>query len=90
MICWLHDLISCSQSPQTTPKNQAAQQPPPVAQPPTTQSFSSPGQHSQSSQSSGSTTMDLLGDLGGDPFASTAPPAQTQLIGGGGGEGLFC
>lgn len=33
--------------------------------------------------------MDLLGDLGGDPFASSAPPAQTQPIGGGGGEGLF-
>lgn len=82
-------LVVKNQSPQTTPKNHAAQQPPPVAQPPATQSFSSPGQHSQSSQSSGSTTMDLLGDLGGDPFASSAPPAQTQPIGGGGGEGGF-
>nr|XP_022288320.1 arf-GAP domain and FG repeat-containing protein 1-like isoform X1 [Crassostrea virginica] len=80
-------LVIQNQSPQTTPKNQAAQQPPPVSQPPTTQSFSSPGQHSQSSQSSGSTTMDLLGDLGGDPFASSAPPAQSLPTGGGGGGG---
>jgi len=47
-------------------------------------SFQSPGTQSQSSQSSGSTTMDLLGDLGGDPFAAPAPaPAPVQ--GGGGG-----
>jgi len=37
----------------------------------------SPGNQSvQSSKSSGSTAMDLLGDFGGDPFASSAPQAQ--------------
>ncbi|XP_061171402.1 arf-GAP domain and FG repeat-containing protein 1-like isoform X2 [Saccostrea echinata] len=77
-------LVVQNQSPQTTPKNQAAQQPPPVSQPPASQSFSSPGQQNQSSQSSGSTTMDLLGDLGGDPFASSAPPAPKVATGGGG------
>ncbi|XP_033760735.1 arf-GAP domain and FG repeat-containing protein 1-like isoform X1 [Pecten maximus] len=46
-------------------------------------SFQSPGQQSQSSQSSGSTTMDLLGDLGGDPFASSAPPPAPSTGGGG-------
>ncbi|XP_069104506.1 arf-GAP domain and FG repeat-containing protein 1-like isoform X2 [Argopecten irradians] len=46
-------------------------------------SFQSPGQQSQSSQSSGSTTMDLLGDLGGDPFASSAPPPAPSSGGGG-------
>ncbi|XP_048745224.2 arf-GAP domain and FG repeat-containing protein 1-like isoform X3 [Ostrea edulis] len=77
-------LVVQNQSPQTTPKNQAAQQPPPVSVPSTSQSFSSPGQQSHSSQSSGSNTMDLLGDLGGDPFASSAPPAQNVPSGGGG------
>ncbi|KAL3846513.1 hypothetical protein ACJMK2_017493 [Sinanodonta woodiana] len=43
----------------------------------------SPGNVSQSSKSSGSTTMDLLGDLGGDPFASSAS-AHSQPAGGGG------
>ncbi|KAK3577992.1 hypothetical protein CHS0354_013655 [Potamilus streckersoni] len=43
----------------------------------------SPGNVSQSSKSSGSATMDLLGDLGGDPFASSAS-AQSRPAGGGG------
>ncbi|XP_062566065.1 uncharacterized protein LOC134228425 isoform X2 [Saccostrea cucullata] len=75
-------LVVQNQSPQTTPKNHAAQQPPPVSQPPVSLSSSPPGQQNQSS---GSTTMDLLGDLGGDPFASSAPPAP-QVATGGGGE----
>ncbi|XP_045201377.2 arf-GAP domain and FG repeat-containing protein 1-like isoform X5 [Mercenaria mercenaria] len=52
--------------------------PPPIGSTP-----QSPGNQSiQSSKSSGSTAMDLLGDLGGDPFASSAP--QTHPPGGGG------
>ncbi|KAL5005256.1 hypothetical protein ScPMuIL_018712 [Solemya velum] len=63
---------------------------PPSQLPPQTQtqtqtgdgSFRSPGQQSQSSQSSGSTTMDLLGDLGSDPFASGQPAQSVQSSGG--------
>ncbi|XP_060573779.1 arf-GAP domain and FG repeat-containing protein 1-like isoform X4 [Ruditapes philippinarum] len=52
--------------------------PPPIGSTP-----QSPGNLSiQSSKSTGSTAMDLLGDLGGDPFASSAP--QTHPPGGGG------
>ena len=55
--------------------------PPPIQQPATSSppQTQSPGNQSlQSSKSSGSTAMDLLGDLGGDPFSSPAqsgPPA---------------
>lgn len=64
-----------SSKPQTTPGPITVPTPTqPSPAPKQDLSFQSPGQQSQSSQSSGSTTMDLLGDLGGDPFASSAPP----------------
>ena len=56
-------------------------QPKPVSAtpPPISSTPQSPGNQSvQSSKSSGSTAMDLLGDLGGDPFASSAPQTQTS------------
>lgn len=52
-------------------------------------SFQSPGQQSQSSQSSGSATMDLLGDLGGDPFSSSSSTPSNPPAGGDAGIGLI-
>ncbi|XP_021358611.1 arf-GAP domain and FG repeat-containing protein 1-like isoform X2 [Mizuhopecten yessoensis] len=70
--------------PQTTPGPITVPTPTqPTPTPKQDLSFQSPGQQSQSSQSSGSTTMDLLGDLGGDPFASSAPPPAPSSGGGG-------
>ncbi|KAJ8310496.1 hypothetical protein KUTeg_012361 [Tegillarca granosa] len=88
-------VVQNNQSPQQTPKAAGAH-PPPVVAPQskdsTPSSFPSPGQTSQSSQSSGSATIDLLGDLGGDPFGSSAPapapaPAPVNIGGGGAGTG---
>ncbi|CAC5393873.1 AGFG1 [Mytilus coruscus] len=73
------------QSPKITLKSQAASVPGQITlgqQPTKDASFQSPGQQSQSSQSSGSATMDLLGDLGGDPFgSSSSTPSQPSGAG---------
>lgn len=63
----------------TTPqKAPVSATPPPISSTP-----QSPGNLSlQSSKSSGSTAMDLLGDLGGDPFASSTQQARPPAGGG--------
>ncbi|VDH91016.1 Arf-GAP domain and FG repeats-containing protein 1 [Mytilus galloprovincialis] len=80
-------------SPKITLKSQAASVPGQITlgqQPPKDASFQSPGQQSQSSQSSGSATMDLLGDLGGDPFgSSSSTPSQPSAAGDHGGFADF-